>query len=362
MAIGEGGPWDVLHVVASTDRRGAETAALDLAQALGGQKLDGLVVALAPGQSGGLDIPVLGATRFSARGLAALRRLSCRSSVVVAHGSSTLPAVAAATLGMGLPFIYRGIGDPRAWAYTASRRVRVRAAAAQASAVVALWPGAAVTWHEMLKVPAERLFVIPNGARLADYPQADQNSRRAARIALGLSPDATIVLCLGALSPEKRVDLAIEATTRLHDVDLLVVGDGPERARLEALAGSAASGRVRFEGPTRHPQVPLAAADVVVLPSDTEGQPRVAVEAGLTGLPVVATNVGGLGEIVEDGSTGILVPSGDAARLADGVRTALAGRDRMGMAARQRCAARFDLAMVADQWRTLLRSAIDREL
>jgi glycosyltransferase involved in cell wall biosynthesis len=107
-----------------------------------------------------------------------------------------------------------------------------------------------------------------------------------------------------------------------------------------------------------HPQVPLAAADLVVVPSDTEGQPRVAVEAGLSGLPVVATKVGGLDEIVEEGATGFLVPPGDATRLAEAVRAAVAAGEDMGAAARQHCAARFDLSRLALRWRTLLTSVI----
>ncbi len=154
------------------------------------------------------------------------------------------------------------------------------------------------------------------------------------------------------------MDLAIEATTRLPELNLVIVGDGPERARLEAMAGAAAPGRVHFLGQTTQPQFALAAADMVVLPSDTEGQPRVAVEAGLSGLPVVATAVGGVGEIIEEGRTGLLVPPGDASRLAEAMRIALAARERMGAAARQHCAARFDLSTVALQWRTLLDSVI----
>src|SRR5258707_9646959 len=131
MVTGEGRPGRILHVVASTDRRGAETAAVDLAGALEGLGQSGVVVALAPGDAGGLDIPVLGPARFSAHGLAGLRRHARRSAGVVAHGSSTLPAVAAVTLGTGVPFVYRSIGDPRAWVTTAARRTRVRAAAAR---------------------------------------------------------------------------------------------------------------------------------------------------------------------------------------------------------------------------------------
>jgi glycosyltransferase involved in cell wall biosynthesis len=358
MVTGNGSPGPVLHVVASTDLRGAETAALDLARALEELGEEGVVVALTSGDVGGLDIPVLGPTRFSPQGLAALRRRSRLSSVVVAHGSSTLPAVAAATIGAGVPFVYRSIGDPSAWVTTAARRVRVRAAVARAAAVVALWSGSAVTWHETLGVPAGRLFVIPNAASIADFSPATDSARREARVVLGLDHNATIALCMGALSPEKRVDLAIEATTQLPDIQLVIVGDGPERSRLEVMAREVAPDRVHFLGQTPHPQVPLAAADLVVVPSDTEGQPRVAVEAGLSGLPVVATNVGGLGEIVEEGVTGFLVPPGDATRLADAVRKAVAARDEIGPAARQYCAARFDLSRLALRWRTLLTSVI----
>jgi glycosyltransferase involved in cell wall biosynthesis len=358
MVTGEGNFAPILHVVASTDVRGAETAAVDLAVALEELGAGGRVVALAPGDVGGLDLPVLGPTRFSVRGLSSLRQHILRSSVVVAHGSSTLPAVAAATLGTGVSFVYRSIGDPRAWVTTRARRVRVRSAAARAAAVVALWPGSAVTWHEMLRVPASRLVVIPNAASIADFSPADDATRRSARSALGLDPEATIALCMGALSPEKRVDVAIEATRFLPGVDLVVVGDGPERDRLEAIARGVAADRVHFLGQTSRPQEPLAAADLVVLPSDTEGQPRVAVEAGLSGLPVVATKVGGLGEIVEDGVTGFLVPPGDSARFAEAVQSAVAARETLGPAARQHCVARFDLSRVAKQWRTLLKSVI----
>jgi glycosyltransferase involved in cell wall biosynthesis len=102
----------------------------------------------------------------------------------------------------------------------------------------------------------------------------------------------------------------------------------------------------------------LAAADVVVVSSDTEGQPRVAVEAGLSGLPVVATRVGGLDEIIEDGSTGLLVPPGAVSELAGAMKAALAARQRMGAAARKLCAARFDLSSVAMEWSRLLRSVV----
>ncbi|MGH9114762.1 MAG: glycosyltransferase [Acidimicrobiales bacterium] len=344
----------VLHVVASTDRRGAETAAVALAEELARRGLESTVVALAPGGSGGLDVPALGPTRFSARTLPRLRELMVQADVVVAHGSSTLPALAAASPGTGTPFVYRSIGDPSAWVTTLARKARVRLAVSRASAVVALWRGSAVWWHERLRVPAERITVIPNAARASDFPPATPEQRRAARSELGLPAGEPVVLCMGALSPEKRVDLAIRAVASLDGVHLAVVGDGPERQRLESLGAAVPGGRVRFLGGSDRPRRALAAADAVVVCSDTEGQPAVAIEAGLSGLPVVATAVGGLAEIVEDGRTGLLVPAGDALRLAAAVRAALDRHDELGRAAAAYCVERFDLSVVAERWLELL--------
>jgi glycosyltransferase involved in cell wall biosynthesis len=109
-------------------------------------------------------------------------------------------------------------------------------------------------------------------------------------------------------------------------------------------------------GATDRPQRAFAAADVVVIPSDTEGQPSVAIEAGLSGLPVVATRVGGLAEVVQDGGSGFLVPPGDHSALAESIRAALSRRSEMGAAGRRHCLAHFDLGQVADAWLQLLDS------
>jgi glycosyltransferase involved in cell wall biosynthesis len=284
--------------------------------------------------------------------------LAGRADVIVAHGSSTLPAVALATPGTGVPFVYRSIGDPLAWVTTAARRARVRMAATRAAAVVALWPGAAVTWHEVLRVPAERLVVIPNAVRATAFSPASPAQRGAARAAYGLDYDGPLVLYLGALSPEKRVDLAIRAVAQVDGMALAVFGDGPERDRLVAMAGGRVTGQVYFRGRTDTPQEAFAAADVVLISSDTEGQPAVAIEAGLAGLPVVATSVGGLASVVADGRTGLLVPPGDAALLARAVRVAFEQREALGIAARERCASHFDLDIVAGRWHRLLDSVV----
>lgn len=347
-----------LHVVASTDRRGAETFAVRLAGALGARGWAGQVEALAPGLSGGLDVPTLGPSRYHLGTLARLRRRALDVGVVVAHGSSTLPAVAAATAGTGIPFVYRSIGDPSAWVTTAPRRARVRLAVSRAGAVVALWGAAAVTWHESLGVAAERLVVIPNACPVADFAPATADTKAQARRHLGLPPHVALALCLGSLSPEKRLDVAVRAVALTPAVHLAVVGQGHGRGALASLSEEVAPGRVHLLGQLADAGTALAAADLLVISSDTEGQPAVAIEAGLSGLAVVATRVGGLAEVVEDGVTGVLVPPGDPVALAKAITLAQLAAPGLGRAGRERCLARFDLEVVARTWGGLLDTVV----
>lgn len=311
------------------------------------------VVALEPGTVGGLQVETLGLRRFSRGTLGALRAAARAADVVLAHGSSTLPAVSAATVGLNTPFVYRSIGDPSAWVATRARRGRVRLAAARAAGIVALWRGAAVFWHEALRVPADRITVIPNWVEAERFAATTPRTRSAARAQLGLDDEAPVVLCLGALTPEKRVDLAVRAVGSLAHHTLLVVGDGSEKQSLTSLAEQW-PGRIRFAGPTPDPIVPLAAADVLVLASRTEGQPAVAIEAGLTGIPVVATRVGGVPDIVLDCRSGILLDDPSPVRLASAIEEAIAKRDEMGAIGRQHCLEHFDLHRIAGTWHKFL--------
>jgi glycosyltransferase involved in cell wall biosynthesis len=345
----------VLHVITSTQRRGAETFAVDLRNALSERDVTSEVVALAPGHTDRtLEVPALGDTPLAPRTLLALRRRARDARLVVAHGSRTLPACAAALAGRPTPVVYRSIGDPAAWAGAGLRRARTRLLLRRTAAVVVLWPEAGASVRRLHGVPAERIHVIPNGRPAELYPVPDAAARAAARHDLGLPAEAPVIAVIGALGREKRVGDAVRAVALMPDIHLLVVGDGPERAALEQQAAREAPGRVRFAGVLPEPAPALAAADVVALTSATEGMPGVLIEAGLAGVASVATDVGGVAQIVVDGETGLLVPTGDVPALAAALTGALADRSHLGPAARRHCLATFELGVVAEQWASLI--------
>jgi glycosyltransferase involved in cell wall biosynthesis len=304
-----------------------------------------------------LPIPALGSTPLGLMSLRGLRQRARRARVVVAHGSRTLPACVIALVGTGRPFVYRNIGDPRRWTTTWSRTVRTRVFLSRAARVVALTDAAAAEMERRYHVSAEKFSVIPNGASATRHRPCTPDDRAAARRALGLADDATVLVVVGALSSEKGVDLAISALAHVPSVNLVVVGDGPQRGALEDLASSIAAERVHFTGALDSPGVAFEAADLLVLPSRTEGLPGVLIEAGLRGLPSVATDVGYVRDIILDGETGIVVDAGDATALADGLARAfhLTGA---GQAALEHCRREFELGEIAERWYQLLRSIV----
>lgn len=177
--------------------------------------------------------------------------------------------------------------------------------------------------------PRRPVEVVPNGADTRVFHPRD---RREARARLDLPADGPVVTYVGKLVPRKGVDTLIEAmgllAARPRGAPLLVAaGIGEMREGLERRAAElGVADRVRFAGKAPHDEVAwyMAAGDVFVLPSHSEGLPTVACEALNCGLPVVATAVDGTPEIVRDGETGLLVPPGDAGALAAALDRVLA--------------------------------------
>ena len=342
----------MLHVITGTVRRGAETFAVDVANALEARGRSGRVVALTGDDApGNLPVDVLGRSALGPGTLRALRSEARGANVVVAHGSSAVAACAIATLGTRTPFVYRNIGDPAFWLDTPSRRRRMRWVLRRARATVALWEGSA---EQLEALGAGRTVVIPTGVPAGLFPPIEEDERHKARRALGIDPAAVVAVYVGSLSEEKNVAVAVSAVASIEDAMLLVVGEGPERGALEDLAAGTAPSRIRFLGSRERPREELAAADVLVLPSVTEGIPAVLIEAAFSELPVAASNVGGIPEIVAHGRTGTLAPAGDATAFARAIREAVAGGRTMGRAARQHCIDRFEIEPVAAAWESLL--------
>ena len=337
--------------------------AFDLDRELALRGFQTAICALVPADDPcGIDVPTLGRRRLGVDTLYRLRREVRTRDLVLGHGSSTLPACVLATTGLSTPFVYRSIGDPVYWATTSMRHRRTGLLLRQPDVVVALWPGAVEPLVECFGLDERRIRVIPNAVRADRFSPASPAERVRARACLDLPGDASVVAYLGALSPEKDVGLAIEAIAAIPDAVLAIAGEGAERAALERAAAERAPGRVRFLGAQRDARrVAFAAADTVVLPSRTEGIPAALIEAGLSELPVVATDVGGVSEVVLDGETGVLVPPGELDVLVEALRTVLGQPRGLGAAARSRCLERFDVQDVAARWAAVLSEAMALE-
>ncbi len=169
-----------------------------------------------------------------------------------------------------------------------------------------------------------------------------------ARAALGLAPEGALIGIVATLRSWKGHRYLLEAFAGLADrgARLLVVGDGPQREALEALAGQLGiAARVRFAGNQDDVAPWLQALDLFCLPSyANEGVPQALMQAMACGLPVISTPVGSIGEIVQDGDTGRLVPPEDAPALASAIEALLADpalRGRLGTNARAAALQRF---------------------
>ena len=214
-------------------------------------------------------------------------------------------------------------------------------------------------------VPEEKLRVIYNAVDLAPYQSLP--SREEAQAQLGLS--GRVVLTVARLAPWKGVDRLIAALPTWREAapgtNLVVIGDGPERANLERLAREVGvMEAVTFVGQVAHERMPLylRAADVFVLYSGYEGLPHVVLEAMAAGVPVVASHKGGIPEVAEDGVTGLLVEWGNETALADAVRRVLGDEAlarRLGGSGREKVERDFGWGALVEKTVSLLQQVAE---
>ena len=304
----------VLHVITDTDRRGAQVFGAGLALRLDELGLANRVVALvaAPRRSLGSG---LGARPRGVGTLRALRAAMTDADITVAHGAATLPR-AAGWSRSGRPFVYRQVSDPVFWTPTALRRWRTRALYRLPTHVVSLSDRTAPVLAQRFAIDPRRITVIPNAVDDRIVRVRTAVTRASARAAFGITEEQQVLAYVGALVREKGVVDLVESVD--PGSVLLLAGDGPAAAEI-AEVGARRGVEVRLLGVVQVPSEVYAAADLFVLPSWSEQQPGVLIEAAMSGLASVATRVGVVDEVVLDGATGTLVPpkDGDALRCRD---------------------------------------------
>lgn len=316
-------------LITNSETGGAQSHVADLLRALRGQA----DVTLLAGGDGplfdlarSLGIPAI---RLAAldnalsplKAVAALRELmrslrEARPDILHTHSAkaSALGRVAGKLL--GIPVVYTVHG----FAFKAAAPWKQRTVARMAE-----WLLAPLTSHVIcvaeaeramarkLPIRADRISVIPNGiADVAERAKPGDALRR--------------VVAVMRLAPPKRPDVLIRAfaAAQLPDCELVIAGDGPQRASLERLAGQLAPGRVRFAGSIDNIPALLASAQLFLLASDHEGFPISILEAMRAGLPVIASDLPGIREQLGDGRCGVLVADNEPATFAHALHQAAA--------------------------------------
>ncbi|MBZ5638251.1 MAG: glycosyltransferase family 4 protein [Acidobacteriia bacterium] len=202
--------------------------------------------------------------------------------------------------------------------------------------------------HFGSRYPRERCVLIRNGVRL---PELSPTSREQARRSLAIPEDSRVLAWIGRLTDVKNPELVVGVASRLQrempTLRILIAGEGRLRARLErAVADQGLASTVRLTGFLGDLEALYAAADALLFTSLHEGVPYALLEGMARGLPAIATNVGGLKEVIEDGVSGLLVAPSSVEALVRAVRSFFRspeGRETMGTAARSRIATAFRL-------------------
>jgi glycosyltransferase involved in cell wall biosynthesis len=365
----------IAHVLSSFEIGGQERVALDLArmQRSAGHRV--LAISLAPSPDGPLAAAFQAADvmteTLTKRGPSVDPSLPMRLARLLGkHGCKLLHshnphaliygAPAAVVAGVASIHTKHGInpdGERRRWLR--------RRASHFVDAYVAVTTSLGRIALEHSECAPERLRVIPNGIDVQRFGP-NREARQRIRGELGIDDNAWVVGSVGRLAPEKNQALLLDAVIPMLDQrrHLLLVGDGPEAAALrERATASWRTDYVHFTGARQDIPDLLAACDAFALTSRSEGLPLVVLEAMASELPVVATAVGGLPDIIEDEVTGYLVESDDNAALTRRLAwlsTRPIQAQRVASCARQMVLDRHSLERMASEYESLYREVLSQ--
>ena len=309
--------------------------------------------------------------RFVGGVIAALRRLRPHYDLV--HTHQGLWEAVATGLGQRWLVAAPTLVQPASSGYygEAEELLRTRGAALLRRAILRNTAFAAISadierqWRA-LGVAQERLIRMASGVDAAHFhPPA-----RACSSPSGTGTEAGLprprVIFTGRLHPQKNLDTLLDAwpaVVRHTRANLILVGQGPDRARLEARAASlGVAAHIEFAGPVADPAPLLRTADAFVLPSVAEGMSNSLLEAMATALPCLASRIGGNIDLLDEGRTGLLLPANEPDAWSSALIRVLDDPDsarRMGAAARHRIEAEFALPVVVDRYVELYRKLLD---
>lgn len=344
-------PTRLLWLVDSLGAGGAEALVVTFAQGID-RAQHRLSVACLSGASGvnaqrlrdaGVTVTDLGARNL--RDVAAFRRLLAlireeRIQLIHAHltYSSIWSAIASRITGVpAIASLHVSPDATRTLENTARHRIATDLRDRLLRAILNRWSRAVVMVSAALRddylargLEPEKVRVVHNGIELDRFRRSHDEARARLEREFAIPPDVPIIATVAVLRPKKGIEVLLAAAKRVPRAHFLVVGDGPKREEWTALARElGVADRIHWAGFRNDVDALLAGCDLFVHPSLDDAFPTVLLEAMAAGLPVVASRVGGIPEIVTPGVTGELVPPNDPAALARAIGAVLGNDDTM---------------------------------
>ena len=270
----------------------------------------------------GVNICILGRGKFSPMTLFDILSITKKEHIDIIHAHGYGAANFGRLAGMihGIPAIVHAHDDDRY--YPLYQKLADRLLRNYTDKAIAVSESVKESCINKRNISKDKTFVIHNGIPLQNFITPEEKHVQEERKRLGIESDFKVIGTVAKLREEKGTRYLIESAARVLKIfpktNLLIAGDGPLMEELKHLSEKLGIGnRVLFGGFLDDIPMVLSIIDIFIIPSITEGSPLALLEAMAMGKPIVATNVGGIVEILRDGDTGFLVPSRDPEAIAE---------------------------------------------